>query len=914
MMLRSLAVSTVFVLSIGLAGCGNPSPEESLANADDLFSRGELRSAMIELKNALQEDPSFAPARARLGTVQASLGDHASALKEYERALDLGLDNDDVRIGILRSKNYLGRYSEVIGELEDAAKLDDTRAALLGTALLASGDEDRAEIYLQQAKDIAAGAIGLAQLEARRDQPETALELAAKASELPDATPEILLTQGEIQLTFGRWDEALETFRKAGSVASTQLPARLGIARAFLGKGDLASAAAEAAAIVAASPRYPPANFLSATIALQQDDLEAAERFLIEVQSVAPDHTPSMYMMGVIKQRQGKLSQAEDQVRRFLAREPNSAEGLKLLGAMLGDQGKLEEVVELLRTSDAVSSDAQLLAMLGTAQLRLNRTAEATANLQRAVELAPDMGAFQNQLALSLVAGGDSDAAESVLRGALQIDDQQYESEYLLAMLKIQQKDRAGAEEVVNGLLAQNGEIPLPYHLRGLAKLLDEDVAGATADFQLALQKDGGYVPAAQSLAQLAIGSGDVKEARRIMAELLVAIPDDEGALLANADLALSDKATGDAIAYLERAAEKNPKGIRSRIILSRLYFMDERVDDALRLVNEGLALAPGQTDLLLMQADIGVSRGDREMTASAAEELQRQLSSAPKNARLTGAVGAIQLRLGEVAAARRNLEKALELTEGKNQAALLSLSRLHLEQGDAKKARERFDALVATGARGGEIDLVAADVLFLEGKTDQAISAYDAMISRGVREALFRRSAILQRDGDREAAAALFEDWLKERPEDPIVKFRLADLYMALNYQSKALPLYEALVDLNSAAVFNNLAWLYQEAGDKRSIDVGRKALELAPDSAEVLDTVGWILVQNEQLDEGLRHLRRSAELNPDNGWTFYHLGIALSKTGSRTEARTALERSIEIGNFPDLEKAKTALADLDS
>jgi len=164
------------------------------------------------------------------------------------------------------------------------------------------------------------------------------------------------------------------------------------------------------------------------------------------------------------------------------------------------------------------------------------------------------------------------------------------------------------------------------------------------------------------------------------------------------------------------------------------------------------------------------------------------------------------------------------------------------------------------------------------------------------------------------EKPAALFEDWLKERPEDPIVKFRLADLYMALNYQSKALPLYEALVDLNSAAVFNNLAWLYQEAGDKRSIDVGRKALELAPDSAEVLDTVGWILVQNEQLDEGLRHLRRSAELNPDNGWIFYHLGIALSKTGSRTEARTALERSIEIGNFPDLEKAKTALADLDS
>jgi tetratricopeptide (TPR) repeat protein len=243
---------------------------------------------------------------------------------------------------------------------------------------------------------------------------------------------------------------------------------------------------------------------------------------------------------------------------------------------------------------------------------------------------------------------------------------------------------------------------------------------------------------------------------------------------------------------------------------------------------------------------------------------------------------------------------------------ALLNLSRLHLENGNAGQARERFDQLIAAGGRGNEVDLLAADVLLLEGKTEQAAAAYDAMIARGSRDALFRRSAVEQRAGNSQAAAALFEGWLKERPEDKIVQFRLADLYMGFD-QSKALKLYETLADTNNAIVMNNLAWLYQETGDARSVETARKALEIAPDSPDVLDTVGWILVQNDQIDEGLRHLRRSTELNSDSAWAHYHLGIALIKTGSRTEARVALERAIALGEFPDLEKARAALADLD-
>ena len=99
------------------------------------------RVAVIELKNALQKDASLAPARALLGEMHFIMGDFPSALKELERAVDLGHEDIQSELTLLRAKIRLGRYSEVIGALEERDQLAPEFAVVLGQAYLQGGDQ-----------------------------------------------------------------------------------------------------------------------------------------------------------------------------------------------------------------------------------------------------------------------------------------------------------------------------------------------------------------------------------------------------------------------------------------------------------------------------------------------------------------------------------------------------------------------------------------------------------------------------------------------------------------------------------------------------------------------------------------------------------------------------------------------------
>src|SRR3546814_7859923 len=60
--------------------------------------------------------------------------------------------------------------------------------------------------------------------------------------------------------------------------------------------------------------------------------------------------------------------------------------------------------------------------------------------------------------------------------------------------------------------------------------------------------------------------------------------------------------------------------------------------------------------------------------------------------------------------------------------------------------------------------------------------------------------------------------------------------------------------------SVLNNLAWLKNELGEPNALDYARRAHDLAPDSPEIADTLGWMLVQSKDTaEEGLALLREA-------------------------------------------------------
>jgi tetratricopeptide (TPR) repeat protein len=67
------------------------------------------------------------------------------------------------------------------------------------------------------------------------------------------------------------------------------------------------------------------------------------------------------------------------------------------------------------------------------------------------------------------------------------------------------------------------------------------------------------------------------------------------------------------------------------------------------------------------------------------------------------------------------------------------------------------------------------------------------------------------------------------------------------------------------------------------------RKAAELAPDDASVIDSLGWALFKRGKVDEAIATLQTAAQKDPDQAEIQEHLGDALYKSGRRLEARFA-------------------------
>lgn len=99
------------------------------------------------------------------------------------------------------------------------------------------------------------------------------------------------------------------------------------------------------------------------------------------------------------------------------------------------------------------------------------------------------------------------------------------------------------------------------------------------------------------------------------------------------------------------------------------------------------------------------------------------------------------------------------------------------------------------------------------------------------------------------------------------------------------------------SAELYNTIAWLDIEFLDADPVKVEpytSKALAMEPNNPDILDTHGWVLVQEGRTREGLGFLERAKTMNPNIYCIDLHIGVAYLKMGERTRAVEYLMRQI--------------------
>jgi Tfp pilus assembly protein PilF len=107
-----------------------------------------------------------------------------------------------------------------------------------------------------------------------------------------------------------------------------------------------------------------------------------------------------------------------------------------------------------------------------------------------------------------------------------------------------------------------------------------------------------------------------------------------------------------------------------------------------------------------------------------------------------------------------------------------------------------------------------------------------------------------------------------------------------------------------------NNLASAYQSEKDPLALEYAEKANQLAPESPAILDTLGWILVEQGNMDRGLPLLQKAISLAPEMPAIRYHLAYGWAKSGDKTKARKELEKTLASGkHFAEMDDARALL-----
>ncbi|MBV8916465.1 MAG: tetratricopeptide repeat protein, partial [Acetobacteraceae bacterium] len=314
----------------------------------------------------------------------------------------------------------------------------------------------------------------------------------------------------------------------------------------------------------------------------------------------------------------------------------------------------------------------------------------------------------------------------------------------------------------------------------------------------------------------------------------------------------------------------------------------------------------------------------------------------------------------GDLAIARQGFEANVSAPAVRNAAdgiaeAYLAMAATLRQQGsDAAQLMVRF----ALDLRS---DFTAARILLadIEDGQKRPAAALATLAEISVSDPLapvvsLRRAALLDETGQSEDATALLDELAREYPDRPEPLAQQGDMLRRKNRFAASVQAYtgaiqrlgvptranwplfyergialeragrwpEAEADLLTALqltpdqpnVLNYLAYSWTERGENldRARAMLEKALAQRPNDGAIVDSVGWLLLRQGDVDGGLKQLERAVELQPEDAVINGHLGDALQAAGRLREAEFQWRRALTMK--PEEEDARRITAKLQS
>ncbi len=357
-------------------------------------------------------------------------------------------------------------------------------------------------------------------------------------------------------------------------------------------------------------------------------------------------------------------------------------------------------------------------------------------------------------------------------------------------------------------------------------------------------------------------------------------------------------------------------------------YEIDNRnISAAKRTASLALQYGPDNLDALLLSGQLALMRQDLPAAKTA---FDKALKLYPDSITPLFSVAAVNADLGDDKAAKAGLKRVLDIAPG-HPMALFLMARLAFNDGEIDRAHELVQGAGDTLNDVPGVALLRGEIAYLKGNHEQAIDhlrkfLFDmpghvqgttvlghALAAAGneaeayqlVKPAANRASATPQllalaaRLGklQNDPTADSFAERAKAPGgrDDIALKMTEAGQAIASKEWQKADTIYADLRAsglTSNAIIMNNSALVQLELGNKeQAVKFAREAVGLTPDDPNVIDTLGWTLLQSGQdMAEALKLLRQASARAPGNLEIRWHLANALAANGKNTEAKRVI------------------------
>nr|WP_314071074.1 XrtA/PEP-CTERM system TPR-repeat protein PrsT [uncultured Roseococcus sp.] len=808
-------------------------------------ARGELRAAQIEWRNAVRAEPTVGAIRAGLASASLDIGDVDTAEREARAALANGYDRAAGTALLMRVLLSQGRFRDVLSEFPEPAP--DLPPA----------------VALQVAAGRALAQIGSGDVEGARASVATAERLNGASMEAGVAAASLAMTEGDKAAAEARIDRTL-----------------------------------------AAHPNAREALLIKAQLQLERNDPTGALENFGRIVSTAPGEVTARLRRAEVLLRMGQVDRAAPDIDAVSASVPNNAMAVYLRAMAFSLQQNWRAAdATLQRLGPQVAAFPDGLLMQAMAKRGLGQTAQAEDAARRHVARFPDDPRGARLLGSMALDGGRPEEAVAVLARATQREPRDPELYELLGRAYSTVGRSAEAVQALEKAVSIAPDNPTLLTRLGIARLAVGDAEGAQNAVREALKHGPALPGAREMLVATAMSRGDLATAETELAGLPADTRRGEVASSLAGTLSLMRLDLPAARTEFENAIRQAPASKIGRLGLARVALLQDRGEEAIRLVAEVLRQDPANAEAIRRMSELTTgAAGPAALTALVAEQ-----AASP-------AQPALAITTAEALARNGQADRAIAilggdaLRQGRGTAIPLARSEIQAAAGQAARAEESAREALAEDPSSARARVQLARLRMRANDPREA----EALLREGLRaapgDAMLQQALMGLITENRGVDAALAEATQLASQADalPAAATLRGDVLMAAHRPAEAAQAFAALTPSSpSGPLALRLSAALQAAGQPDQAAAALRArVEAVPDDVEVLNALAQFDIVAGRIAEAEARLRQLIAIAPEHPMALNNLAWLLGERGdpdSLVQARGFAQRAFYLAPNPD-------------